>query len=359
MRIHTPSMLLSVICASLLVTACQNADATPFAENSEQPAATTVEVIKVERGTLHASLSTTTVFEAHQEADVTPRVSGIIETVLVDEGDEVVAGQILAELDKERLEQAVLLVAAELRGVEQELARLNEMASRQMVSADALDRLKANHDTLKARLRLAQIELEASTIRAPFAGVISRRYAKPGNFVQQHSRESLFHLVDVNRLQAVLHIPERDIGRVQIGQSVVFDVNSQQVQAHVSRISPAADRVSGTFRVVVDVDNQALASTQERLRAGMFARAELRYATQENALRIPADAVVQLDGEQFVYVVNNERAQQQPVRTGIRQGGWIEVVDGITEHSAIVITGQAHLNDNAPVTSIVRTNTSA
>ena len=158
MRTHTPFMLLSVICASLLVTACQNADATPSADQAEQPAATTVEVLQVDRGTLHASLSTTTVLEAYQEADV--------------------------------------------------------------------------------------------TIRAPFDGVISRRYAKAGNFVQQHSRESLFHLVDLNRLQAVLHIPERDIGQVQIGQNVVFDVNEQQVLASVSRISPAADRVSGTFRVV-------------------------------------------------------------------------------------------------------------
>lgn len=258
MRTHTPFLLLPVFCISLLVTACQNADATPSADSTEQPAATTVEVIHAERGTMHASLSTTTIFEAYQEADITPRVSGIVEAVLVDEGDEVVAGQILAELDKERLEQAVYQVAAELRGVEQELARLSEMANRQMVSADALDRLRANHDTLKARLRLSQIELEASTIRAPFDGVISRRYAKPGNLVQQHSRESLFHLVDLDRLQAVLHIPERDIAQVQVGQTVVFEINAQRVVAAVSRISPAADRLSGTFRVIVDIDNRAI-----------------------------------------------------------------------------------------------------
>lgn len=354
MRTYTPIMLLSAICITLLITGCQNADATPSAD-PEQPAATTVEVISVERGTLHASLSTTTILEAYQEADITPRVSGIIEEVLVAEGDVVVAGQILAELDKERLEQAAHQAAAELRGVEQELARLNELANRKMVSADALDRLRANHDTLKARLRLAQIELEASTIRAPFDGVINRRYAKSGNFVQQHSRESLFHLVDLNRLQAVLHIPERNIAQVQIGQSVVFEINEQRVVAAVSRISPAADRVSGTFRVVVDIDNREATP----LRAGMFARAELRYATQEHALRIPADAILQLDGEEYVYVVNDERAQRQPIRTGIRQGRWIEVTDGVAEHSAIVITGQAHLNDNAPVISIVRNNTAA
>lgn len=357
MRTHSLLNYTLLISFSLMLIACQNADAAkPGAETESDstPPATTVEVIHVERGTLHAAISTTTILEAYQEADVTPRVSGIIERILVDEGDSVNAGQIIAELDKERLEQAVHQVAAELRGVEQELARISEMASRQMVSADSVERLQANRDTLQARLRLAQIDLEASTIRAPINGVISRRYAKPGNLVQQHSRESLFHIVDLNRLQAVLHIPERDIGQVQIGQSVILDTNQQRIEAAVSRISPAVDRVSGTFRVVADVDNQRL-----QIRAGMFARAELRYATQHNALRVPSDAVIQLDGEQFVYVVEDERAQRQPVRTGIRQGQWIQVIEGIAEHSAIITTGQAHISDNSPVITVLRQTPSA
>lgn len=350
MRTHTLLHFTTMVCLSLTLIACQNADAAkPGPNDDTPPPATTVEVMHAERGTLHAAISTTTILEAYQEADVTPRVSGIIERILVDEGDTVTAGQVIAELDKERLEQAVHQVAAELRGVDQELARLNEMASRQMVSADAVERLQANRDTLHARLRLAEIDLEASTIRAPISGVISRRYAKPGNLVQQHNRESLFHIVDLNQLQAVLHIPERDIGQVRIGQTVILDTNHQRFEAEVARISPAVDRVSGTFRVVVDVDNQAM-----QIRAGMFARAELRYATEHNALRVPADAIIQLDGEQFVYVVEDERAQRQAVRTGIRQGQWIQITDGISEHSAIITTGQAHISDNSPVVTVLR-----
>lgn len=358
MRTHSVFLVTLLALSSPLLVACQHADAANPPQAEREPPSMTVEVLPASRGTLHASITTTTILEAYQEADIAPRVNGIIERVLVDEGDHVSRGQVLAELDKERFEQVVEQANAELRGVEQELARMSEMASRQMVSADAIERLKANRDTLRARLRLAQIDLEATTIRAPFDGVINRRFAKTGNLVQQHHRESLFHIVDLNRLQAVLNIPERDIHEVRVGQSVVLHTNGEPIEAQVARISPAVDRVAGTFRVVVDIDN-ASNKTAQPLRAGMFARAELRYATRQNTLQIPADSIIQLDGESFVYVVEHDRAQRRRVSTGIRQGQWIEVEDGLEEGQAVIVTGQSQVSDNAPIVAIPRNRTSA
>lgn len=334
----------------LMLSACQNADASHHEQArsaDSTPAPVPVEVNHVDRATLHASYTTTSTLEAYDEADVTPRVSGIIENVLVEEGDRVEQGQVIAELDKERFEQAVQQVAAELRGVRQELERMREMASRQMASADAVERLQANYDALNARLRLAQIDLEAATIRAPINGVISQRYAKTGNLVQQHSRQSLFHIVDLSRLQATIHVPERDIHNVSVGQNVLLDLSHNQVEASVSRISPAVDRVAGTFRVMVDIDNP-----QHLLRAGMFARVQLQYARFDNTLRVPQYALVQLDGQQYVYVVETGIAKRRAVHTGVRQGEWIQIIDGISEGDAIVVTGQNNLNDNAPVVAV-------
>lgn len=347
---RTPLFAISLmLVTSSLLSGCQNADATQPSQVEVPPVA--VEVTPAARATLHASIQTSTVLEALNEADVTPRVNGVIERILVEEGDQVTAGQVLAQLDSERFLQAVNQVAAELRGVEQELQRMQTMANRQLASLDSLERLQANRDALQARLRLAQIDLESATIRAPIDGVISRRYAKIGNLVQLHSAQSLFHIVDLNSLQATLHIPERDISRIRVGHPVVLAFNDMQVDAQVSRISPAVDRVAGTFRVQVDIDNRS-----QGLRAGMFARAQVHYATHIDTLRIPNDAIVELDGKSYIYVIAQEHSERRAIRTGIRQGQWVEVVEGVHEGEQVVVTGQNNLQDNRKVVAIVAAN---
>lgn len=337
------------------LTGCQNADANPPVASAEQPQndeaedALPVETLQVSRATMHASFTTTTVLEALDEADVIARISGIVEDILVEEGDYVERGQILAEIDKERFEQAMRQVAAELRGVEQELRRMEEMATRQMASADAVERLQANRDALKARYRLAEIDFEAATLRAPISGVIAQRYVKTGNLVQQHEREALFHIVDLSSLQATLHIPERDISQVMPGQAVELEFASQRIDAQVTRVSPAVDRVAGTFRVTVEIDNP-----ENKLRAGMFARARLHYQQFENALRVPHYALVQLDSQQYVFVVEDGIASRREVDTGIRDGQWIQVLNGLSDNATVVVTGQNNLNDTTPVVSVNR-----
>lgn len=349
MRTHIAVLLTAAMTLSFSLTGCQNADANASTAEAPLPPAIPVELWQTDRATLHASFTTTTVLEAFAETDVIARVSGIVEEILVEEGDYIEAGQPLARLDSERFEQVVHQVSAELRGVKQELHRLQEMADRQMASADAVERLQANRDTLQARLRLAEIDLESTVIRAPINGVIAKRYVKAGNLIQQHERNTLFHIVDLSTLQAVLHLPERDLSKIAVGQPTELTLygDDSTVTANVRRISPAVDRVAGTFRVTALIDNQ-----EHRLRAGMFARARINYAEQTDALRIPHYAIIQLDGANYVFVVENDNATRQRIETGLRDGQWVEVTDGLSDGSQIVITGHNNLSDNARVVSV-------
>lgn len=349
MRAHIALLMTTAIALSLSLTACQNADANMAATDTPQAPAIPVEIWQADRATLHASFTTTTVLEAFNEADVIARVSGIVEQILVEEGDYIEAGQPLAHLDRERFEQVVRQVSAELRGIEQELRRMQEMANRQMASADAVERLQASRDTLQARLRLAEIDLESTIIRAPINGIIAKRHVKTGNLIQQHERNTLFHIVDLSTLQAVLHLPERDMRKIAVGQPTHLTLygDDSTVTASVSRISPAVDRVAGTFRVTALIDNQ-----DHTLRAGMFARAQINYSERPDTLRVPHYAVIQLDGSSYVFVVNDEYATRQRIDTGLRDGQWIEVISGLTEDTRIVITGHNNLSDNARVVSV-------
>lgn len=349
MRIYGLLTLFVGTLLMLALTGCQHADANANTEHEEVEQALPVETMEVSRATMHASFTTTTVLEALNEADVIARVSGIVEEILVEEGDYVERGQILAEIDKERFQQAMQQVAAELRGVEQELRRMQEMAARQMASADTVERLQANRDMLKARYRLAEIDFESATLRAPISGFIATRYVKTGNLVQQHERQGLFHIVDLDSLQATLYIPERDIAKVMPGQVVELEFAQQQLTATVTRVSPSVDRVAGTFRVTVDVDN-----TSGVLRSGMFARVRLHYEEHKNTLRVPHYALVQLDHEHYVFVVEDGIASRRKIRTGVRDGEWVQVIEGLTEDATIVVTGLNNLNDSTPVVSVAR-----
>ncbi|RUO31472.1 efflux RND transporter periplasmic adaptor subunit [Aliidiomarina sedimenti] len=350
MRAYPLPTLLLAFCLPLL-SACQNSDASTAADvdSEQQTPALPVETHEVDRATLYARFSTTGVLEAREEADVVARVNGVIEEILVEEGDFVERGQILATLESERFEQARLQAAAELRGVEQELARLQQMAQQQLASADAVERLQANRDTLKARLRLTEIDLESATIRAPISGYIANRYAKTGNLIQQHERHSLFNIIDLDLLETTLHVPERDLAKVRSGQRVELQLQgiADTVTGEVARISPAVDSVAGTFRVTVQINNP-----EHQLKSGMFARAQINYAQHDDTLRIPHYALLRLDSQSYVYVMEDGLAKRRQVTPGLRDGEWVEITDGLAAGSQVVVTGQTNLTDNSRIVSV-------
>lgn len=345
--------ILTLISALMLMSSlsgCQNADAgTATSDEEASEPAVPVEVITTDRATLHATFTTTTMLEALQEADVVARVGGIVEEISAEEGDFVNKGDVLARIEQERFAMAVQQVSAELRGVDQELQRMQEMAKKQMASLDAVERLQAEHDALQARLRLAEIDLESATVRAPISGFIATRYVKPGNLIQQHERQRLFHIVDMRTLHAVLHLPERDVYKIKPGQHAELTLNARDmtVPASVLRISPAVDDVTGTFRVTLLVDN-----SEQQLRDGMFARARLNYQQQDNALRVPHYALISVDDSHHVFRVRDGVAERTPVQTGIRDGQWVEILGGLEPGDEIVVTGQNQLSDSARVVRV-------
>lgn len=336
--------------ASALVislTACGNAGGAHM--SNQQPAAergVPVEAMLVSRGAVRASLQASAILEAEEETDVIARVSGIVEEVLVEEGDYVEQGQPLARIESARYRLVRDQIAAELRGVEQELTRMKQLAQQQMVSTEQLERLQSRHDALDAQLQIAQLDFSESVIRAPISGHIAHRFVKTGNMIQAYQQKALFHIVNDSNLRATVHLPEHALNSIRTGQSADLELQAsnltQQVHARVARISPVIDAASGTFRAVLNIDN-----SDHTLRAGMFARVKLHYAEKDDVIRIPHQALIRVDHSNYVFVVNDDKAQRIEVNTGIRENGWIEVVQGVTEGTSVIVTGQNTLRDDA------------
>mgnify|MGYP000524512163 FL=1 len=349
----TPAMRLllgsSIVALSLSLTACSDADAVNVeAQTSEETVfAIPVETQSITTGNITSTYDTTAILEAREEAFVVARASGIIEEIFVEEGDYVEKGQALAQLDKRRYELSLSKAIADLTGIESELDKVNKVYSKKLISDDTYDKLKAQYESAKASVRLAELDLKETTITAPISGFVASRNAKVGNLTESFQRERMFHIVQQRNLQGVVYLPENELRNVSVGQSASLTVaalGDLNITANVERISPVIDATTGTFKVTLKVPNE-----NNALKAGMFTDVSLEYATHANATLLPRRALVTIDNNHSVFVVDNGKVKKVNIDTGFENNDVVEVVNGLQGNEEVVTAGHQNLKDSAPV----------
>ncbi|GAA0344501.1 efflux RND transporter periplasmic adaptor subunit [Bowmanella denitrificans] len=338
----------SIFAASALLSGCGGAEATvDSAQKKAEVIAIPVEVAALSQGDISSNYATTAILEAKEEAFVVARASGIIHEILVEEGDYVEKGQVLARLETERYILNLRRAEANLTGIEKELNKVRDMYAKKLVSDDAFDKLSASYDAAKAELELAKLDLAETTIKAPIAGFIAERNAKVGNLTESFQRERMFHIVQQKQLYGVVHLPEKELSKVHVDQAAQLDItaaNDNQVKAFVERISPVIDAKTGTFKVTLRVPNE-----DNRLKTGMFAQVKLNYDTHQNATLLPRQAIINIDDTSSVFVVRDGVAEKIKVQTGYTEGDKVEVLNGLSGTEQVVVTGHHNLKDKAPV----------
>lgn len=339
-----------ILTSSLLLNGCGQAGASNQAATTDEEVVVRIPVAteQVARGAITSSFKTTATLEARDETDIISKANGIVEEIYVEEGQQVEKGQLLAKLRDEEYRIQLAQAQAELNSIEQELRRVKDMADREMISADAYDKLRYQADLLQARYDMAKLNLTETEIRAPIAGVIANRYAKTGNMISQYQAEKLFHIIALDELEGNVYLPERELQFVAVGQTAQLRLSAlpnQVIEARVERISPMVDTQSGTFKVVLKVSNPEL-----KLKAGMFAHVSLHYATHNDAITVPRYAVQSLDGQHSVFTVDQEGvAHKVDVKLGFEDETHVEILGGIQAGDQLVVSGQANLKDAALV----------
>lgn len=329
---------------SIFLASCSETTAT-VAEETKKEFAIPVSVTSIERNNISSNFHTTATLESRTEADIITRVTGIIEQLSVEEGDYVEKGQVLAEIDPRRYQLALDKADAELGGINQELQRLSLMAEKKLVSAQASDKLKYQHQAAIAARKLAVLDLQDSQVVAPISGFISHRYVKAGYFTQGYQK--LFHIVDSTNLQAVVYLPEHQLNNVKLDQQANLSFSARQnqlYQAKVRSISPVIDPNSGTFKVILSIANN-----EQELKPGMFAQIALTFATHLDAFTIPSDAIITLDNSSKIYLVRENKAIEVPVSKGFIEEQLTEITGDIKEGDLVVINGQHNLKAEALV----------
>ena len=304
-----------------------------------------VEVAVAQRGEIYAAYSGTAPIEAFEEAEVVAKVQGEVREILVEEGDTVEAGQVLARLDGDRLRLRMEEARANLAKVERDYKRNLDLHEKGLVSSGAFENLKYEMDALAAAHRMARLEYQYSTIIAPIDGVVSARMIKVGNTIDINA--PCFHIAALQPLVAYLHVPEREFGKIAAGQPVEVRVDAmraKQFRGTVARISPTVDASTGTFKATIEMDPEATS-----LKPGMFARASIIYESRPDALLIPRSALTETELGNSVYIVEGDKVERRVVDVGFNWRDQMEITDGLGEGDKVVIVGQAGLRNGATV----------
>lgn len=307
-----------------------------------------VEVAVATRRGVAASYTGTAALEPRAESQVVAKTSGVALAVLVEEGQQVRAGQPLVRLDPDRARLAVAQSEAVMRKLENNYQRANRLVGQQMVSAADVDQLRYDVENARAQYRLATLELSYTTVTAPISGVIASRSIKTGNFVQINT--PIFRIVDNSRLEATLNVPERELATLRAGQPVTLVADAlpgQSFTGQVDRISPVVDSGSGTFRVVSTFNGGA-----QSLQPGMFGRIRIDYDQRADALVVPRLALLD-DGEPAVFRVRAGKVARVPVTLGYAEGAWLEIREGLAAGDQVVTAGKVALRDGTAVQVIV------
>jgi RND family efflux transporter MFP subunit len=326
---------------------------------------------------------------ARRQATVSAKVTGKVREVLIEEGMRVEAGQVLATLDDTQQQAQHALASAQLAGSRSQLAeteaqlrqaqadfrRQQEINARQLGTTAQLDAARAQAEALSARLAsqrrqievaaqslgVAQVNLDDTVIRAPFAGIVIAKAAQPGEMISPVSagggftRTGIGTIVDMDSLEVEVDVNEAYIGRVQSGMPVESTLNAYpdwKIPGQVIAVIPAADRTKATVRVRVSLDAE-----DPRIVPDMGVRVSFREREAAGAPKpaamigvlLPPSAVVERDGKPVVYVVEEGRAKRREVLTGATLGGLLNIPEGLSPGTVVVRAPPADLADGAAV----------
>jgi membrane fusion protein (multidrug efflux system) len=313
-------------------------------KKDEKPAVP-VEVVSVSRGDIQQTYQTITTLEAEKDADVVARSSGLVQEILVEEGDMVEKGQLMAQLDVEQLSLEVAQLSATSKKLKKELERQTSLYARKLGSSDTLDRAKFEYESQLAQYKLSKLKLNYASIKAPISGIVTERMVKQGNFI--NNNDKLFSIVDPSSLVAVLHLPEKELSNVQKNQQILLAMdalNNQVILGSIDRIRPLIDKSTGTFKVVAKLDNP-----NNKLQSGMFGKVEVVFDMHADSLLLEQQAVITQDNRSHVFVVRDEKAIQTPVSIGFKHNGILEITDGLKENDQVITTGQQILKHDTRV----------
>ena len=369
-------------------------------EETAQPAAKPeesalpVKVVLVKRGDLVMRLESPGEAYTEKKIALKTEVTGTIKSLNVKEGLHVRAGEVLVEIDDqeyrlrwERSEALRLKYLSDLlldkqfappnkemdagaveriKKAEQDFSKAGSLYGQGLISREDFEKAKRSYETLliesgvkqeevmaaakgltqaEIDAKIAQMELERTKIRAPFAGIISDIKVSPQEYISP-GRE-LFTLVDISKIKVQARVLESEIGKMKVGYEATLRFSAypgKTFKGHVEAVSPIINPEDRTCAVHIAVDN-----TQEEIKPGMHAEVEIAADIYKDRVLVPQEAVLVRGGRKLVFAVEEGLAKWRYIEVGLENKDYAEVLDGIKEGEMVIVEGHFTLAHDARV----------
>lgn len=319
---------------------------------------TELKAARAVRGDVVRYVSLPGTVKANRQVTLYSKVPGYLKSLSVDKGDAVQAGQVLAEIEVPELLADLAKQTAELSVAETAHRRINDAHTKSpdLITPALFDEAAGRVDIARASLERTQTLLGFSHIAAPFAGIVTGRYADPGAFIPAATGGStaqsaaVVTLMDFATVRINVAVPETEAPFVAVGEPVKFSIESlpgKTFETKISRFGYALDPATKTTLVEADYANASLL-----LRPGMYAAVRVGVEKHSGVITLPTESLVMEKTAAFVFKSADGRAKKTAIKLGFNDGTRFEAVDGVAENDLVLIAGKIALTDGQSVSAV-------
>lgn len=341
--------LLTLSLSTLFLFSCGKSDQNPAAPNGAAPGKAALSVTAVEGYVAKPSVLTERVTASGnlvpaEETELHPEASGRVVSLNLPEGRAVRKGELLLKIFDEDLKTQLKKLETQLKQAEITEQRLGELLKVKGVSQQEYDLAVLQTQTIRADMQLLQVNLSKTELRAPYDGVLGLRRISPGAYVTPAT--AITTLRSASALKLDFAVPEKYSQQLRIGQGLEFTVEGS-AQKRTAKVQATEQRITEGSR---DLQVRALVSDSKGLLPGAFAEVSLALGNKAEALLIPSQAVIPQARDKKVILCKDGKAKFVLVKTGVRQAGMIEIIEGIQPGDTVCTTGMLFLRPDSGVT---------
>lgn len=311
--------------------------------DKESPITVTIDTVRLQ--SIDNSTTYTGTFEPNKETKISTDIQGKINNLLVDIGDVVTTGQILVQLDNALLKLQLQTIKVQIEGLEDDVTRYVILTEADAIQGIQLEKARLGLKTAKIQKETLLEQINKTTIRAPFKGIITAKFNEEGGFAAPGI--PLLQVTDISTLRFTINVPENSLSQFQLNQTYEVSADAYPntpLSGKVLMVGSKAN-IGNSFPIQFQIEN----TKESDIKSGMFGKVLLPSNLQEKSILIPSSAILKEMQQEQVYVVRNGKAVLQAITTSKTIGDKELVSAGLKEGDLIITHGFINLFENANV----------
>lgn len=311
--------------------------------DKESPITVTIDTVRLQ--SIDNSTTYTGTFEPNKETKISTDIQGKINNLLVDIGDVVTTGQILVQLDNALLKLQLQTIKVQIEGLEDDVTRYVILTEADAIQGIQLEKARLGLKTAKIQKETLLEQINKTTIRAPFKGIITAKFNEEGGFAAPGT--PLLQVTDISTLRFTINVPENSLSQFQLNQTYEVSADAYPntpLSGKVLMVGSKAN-IGNSFPIQFQIEN----TKESDIKSGMFGKVLLPSNLQEKSILIPSSAILKEMQQEQVYVVRNGKAVLQAITTSKTIGDKELVSAGLKEGDLIITHGFINLFENANV----------